>query len=322
MTSKLIRTYSIKRFIKQFELCLKSPFANYCTSHKSLVPVSKKTNLQSEKEDDPLAVCEEDVSHYASNLLPTFNIAAYANKSHTIQQLVKLGVNLHKIEKKGLAEFILRLDFERDVKKYIQFLHDVGVPPVEYGHFFTVNPHILKEDLDDLVVRLNYLESKKFLSSDIVRILSKNPKWISYSTKDIDHRLGFFQNQFSLSGDEVRHVAIKMPKLITYSLQHVEEIKFTVKEEMGFSKVESKQLLLQKPKIFTLNRLAVQQRLDFILNTMKIPHEQIVTQSSAVVARLEKLRHRHDFLVLLKKNQYDCHLPGYISLKRLVEGIT
>lgn len=45
-----------------------------------------------------------------------FNIS----RSTTLQELVKLGVDLSKWEKKkGVASFALRLDFENDVKQYI-----------------------------------------------------------------------------------------------------------------------------------------------------------------------------------------------------------
>lgn len=128
-----------------------------------------------------LEECKEDIADVAPYLKPTFNFAAYVNKSETLQQLVKLGVNLHKIEKSVEAvPFILKLDFEKDVKNHIRFLYDHGVALEIIAEIFTKNPFILKEQLDDLNVRINYLESKRFTKEMITRILSINPFWLSF----------------------------------------------------------------------------------------------------------------------------------------------
>lgn len=182
-------------------------------------------------------------------LKPTFNFAAYANKSTTLQELVKLGVNLHKIEKNvKVVPLILGLDFERDVKKHIIFLNDLGVEDI--GGFLTKNPFILQEDLNDLAVRINYLKYKKFQAPMIHRIVSKNPLWLTLTTQKIDSRLGFFQKEFYLKGDEVRSLATQLPKLITYKLQKVKLNKFALAEEMGFNSEELKCILLGKPCLF------------------------------------------------------------------------
>ena len=69
-----------------------------------------------------------------------------------------IGVDLSKVERdKKLTEFVLRLNFDRDVKNHIRFLHDNGVDVKDLGPFFTKNILILKEDLDDLQTRINYL---------------------------------------------------------------------------------------------------------------------------------------------------------------------
>lgn len=70
----------------------------------------------------------------------------------------------------------------------------------------------------------------------------------------IDRRLGYFQENYSLSGDEVRYVSTKLPKLITYSLHHVKTNTFAIREEMGFEEAEVKQLIIKKPKLFMLSK--------------------------------------------------------------------
>lgn len=74
------------------------------------------------------------------------------------------------------------------------------------------------------------------------------------STLRIDKRLGFFQQKFSLSGNEVRELATMAPKIITYNLHHINTNNFVVKEELGFSDEEIKQLILCKPKIWMISK--------------------------------------------------------------------
>lgn len=199
----------------------------------------------------PLDVCTEDLSDIGPYLTPTFSFAKYANKSRTIQELVKLGVELYKLEsKEGMIKYILGLDFDRDVKPYIMFLHDCGVPPDHLGYFITKNPYIFKEDLDDLHTRIRYLRAHEFKIDMIKTIICKNPKWLLHSTTDIDGRLGYFQANFYLKGNEVRLFAVKGAKVVTYRMLHIMNNTFSIREEMEFDKIQVKQLLLKLPKLW------------------------------------------------------------------------
>lgn len=122
----------------------------------------------------------EDVSEITPYFPKTFNLAAYVNTSETLQNLVHLNVNLSKIEKKPyVAQKILKLDFEKDIKKQIWFLKDyVGAEVI--GEYITKNPLILCEPLEDLEIRVNYIRSKRFSVSQIRRIVSQNPFWLMY----------------------------------------------------------------------------------------------------------------------------------------------
>lgn len=186
---------------------------------------------------------------------PAFNFAAYVNKSETLQKLVQLGVDLHKLEKrKGIPQFLLQLDFEKDMKQHLMFLADIGVNPTELGEVITKNPLLFKEDLGNMEVRINYLESKRFVPEQITRIVTKNPFWLMISTRRIDRRLGFFQRTFELVGNEVRSLTAKQPRIITYNLEHIQKSTFSIKEEMGFDQTEMKTLLLSKPKLWMISK--------------------------------------------------------------------
>ncbi|XP_049850096.1 transcription termination factor 3, mitochondrial isoform X2 [Schistocerca gregaria] len=265
--------------------------------------------------------CTEDLSTYAPYFKPAFNFAAYVNKSPTLQQLVKLGVDLHRIEKsRNSPEYILQLDFERDMSKHIRFLHDVGVPPDALGAFITKNPYIFKENLDDLSTRLNYLQYKKFTADGIARIVTTNPYWLIFSTKRIDRRLGHFQKTYNLSGPELRMLAQKQPKLITYNLHKVKESTFAIKEEMGFSDEEIKKMLLSTPRLWIISQKSLLSRFHFVHNVMKVPHEQIAASSKILTCREFRVRQRHLFLVALNRAQYNPKKESYISLENLVSG--
>lgn len=122
---------------------------------------------------------DEDISHVSTYLKPTFNFAAYINKSDILQQLLKLGVNFHKIEKDAeAAQFILGLKFE-DIKEHIIFLNNLGLTTEQIGYIISKNPLLLKEDLENLEVRINYLKYKKFTNEAILHIIKSNPFWLS-----------------------------------------------------------------------------------------------------------------------------------------------
>ncbi|XP_071453774.1 transcription termination factor 3, mitochondrial [Hetaerina americana] len=264
---------------------------------------------------------------YAPYFMPTFNFAAYVNKSSTLQELVKLGVNLYEWEKKkGIPNFVLKLDFERDIKHVIRFLHDQGVPADKLGLFFTKNPLIFKEKIDDLQVRINYLESKNFTSEMVQRVITGNPYWLMFSTARIDMRLGHFQRRFELDGNDVRRLSTKAPRLITYNMDNIKEVTFAVEELMGFTPNEMKDLLLKIPKLWMMNRDVLMQRFHYVHLEMGISQEHLLQMPSILVSRLFRIKQRHLFLQNCcpkapdGKSRYDPKSIGYVSLNALVSG--
>lgn len=131
-------------------------------------------------DSNALQTVSEDLSGVTPFFPNTFNLAAYVNNSDTLKNLVNLNVNLSNIEKKPyVVEKILRLDFDKDMKQHIIFLNDfVGLD--EIGKFLTKNPLILCEPLQDLQVRVNYLESKGFKCDQVKRIITANPFWLNF----------------------------------------------------------------------------------------------------------------------------------------------
>ena len=138
----------------------------------------------------------------------SFSLAPYVNESQTLRHLVMLGVNLSRIEERdiSLAEQLVRLDFERDVKPVLLFLHHCGVKECDIGECITRNPRLLCEPIDDMQIRVNYLESKRFSKEAIATIVSKGPRVLTATTKATDAQLGYLQQDFMLSGNShLRH---------------------------------------------------------------------------------------------------------------------
>nr|XP_012223666.1 PREDICTED: transcription termination factor 3, mitochondrial [Linepithema humile] len=269
----------------------------------------------------PLDTCTEDLSDIGPYFTPTFSFAKYANKSRTIQELVKLGVGLYKFEShEGMVQYILGLDFEKDVKPYIRFLHDCGVPADYLGEFLTKNPKIFKEDMNDLHTRIRYLRAHEFSMDMIKTIICKNPKWLLYKTNDIDGRLGYFQHNFKLNGSEVRILTVKGPKVVTYKMVHLMENTFTIKEEMGFDVKQMKKLLLKIPRIWTKNRERLLNTFEYAHDKMQLQRDFIVQMPQILLCRKTRLQQRHLFLVEMKRAQYDPSKPMYVSPRALISG--
>ncbi|KAF4527780.1 hypothetical protein B566_EDAN015836 [Ephemera danica] len=263
-----------------------------------------------------------DFSDYGPELLPTFNFAAYINKSLTLQKLIDLGVDLSKLEKRrGIPQFILGLDFERDMKSHIQFLHDSGVAPDSLGHFLTKNPLIFKEDLESLSTRVEYLHSKHYTPQMIAHVITANPYWLMFPLDRLERRLDFFKSHFGLVNDtSLQKLVCQGPKLITYNLWHVRVTSFSVQKEMGFNEYEMRSMVFKAPKIWMINNKALMQRFNYLHEEMKIPHGLIRRQPNVLLCRASRVKERHLFLVSRDLAQYNTRLPNYISLEALVSG--
>lgn len=246
------------RFVFLSKLIKNTQCLNLSNSHRlttAIEPVKNQTKviaeIAPELPNTDITSQMEQLDELPKHFSPTFNFAAYVNKSESLQRFVELGVDLSKLEKRrGIPQFVMKLDFEKDVKKVLLFLNDLGLPADYFGEFITKNPLIFKESIEDLETRVYYMRSKKFTPEMVKTVVAKNPFWLSFSTKRIDGRLGWFQRNFKLQGSDIRFLTVKAPRLITYKLEHIRVSTFKITEEMGFDKDEVKVLLLAKPNLW------------------------------------------------------------------------
>ncbi|KAI5737818.1 hypothetical protein M8J76_017104 [Diaphorina citri] len=273
-------------------------------------------------EKSVLEPSDEDVSHVTPILPATQTFARYANHSTTIQKLADLGVHLYRWEDNDkVMNLIVNLDYETQLKKYIMFFHEtVGVPLDDLGPMLSKCPFLLEQKLDTMKARIEYLKGKKFQDSAIAQIIAKHPKWLQYRVEQIDERLGFFQQSFHLTGDEVRALCAQLPKLITRKKTQLLEVSFSVQEEMGFEKKEMKRMLLAHPRLWTQDATEVVKTFNYVHSDMKVPHERILEFPNILTSRRFRIENRHSYLKSLGRDQYDPCKENYVSMKSLVSG--
>ncbi|GAB1298318.1 Transcription termination factor 3, mitochondrial [Apodemus speciosus] len=212
----------------------------------------KKPRLESELRLEAPVSEEEAIQLGAYSLLPlsSFTLADYIDHSKTLQKLVQLGMDLSKVEKHpDVANLLLRLDFEKDVKQILLFLKDLGLEDNQLGPFLTKYYAIFFEDLENLKTRWShyiiltglelitlllwpstcwnyrvaYLQSKHFSKTDIARMVRNAPFLLSFSVERLDNRLGFFQKELELNVKKTRDLVVRLPRLLTGSLEPVKE---------------------------------------------------------------------------------------------------
>lgn len=285
-------------------------------SHISLDldPVAQPSALEEISDEEAIGISVPSAIPPASTTLRD-----YVDKSETLSKLVQLGVNLWKLEQRpNVGSMLLRLNFNTDVTPRLLFLKDIGVEDSRFGYIISHNPFILTESLENLQARVNYLKLKNFSSETVASMVSRAPYLLNFSVNRLDNRLGFYQQQLSLSANNTRNIVARLPRLLCGSLEPVKENLKVCEIELGFKRNEIQNIVLAVPKLLTANKRKLTEIFDFIHNTMKVPHHLITKFPQVLNSKYLRLRERHLFLEYLGKAQYDPTLPNYISLDRLV----
>nr|XP_020640984.1 transcription termination factor 3, mitochondrial isoform X1 [Pogona vitticeps]XP_020640985.1 transcription termination factor 3, mitochondrial isoform X1 [Pogona vitticeps] len=321
-------------FDNHIEFCSSSVEPDHIPENKTLSSVSKletETEPCSDieeglEEESCLSALEKISEEEAIDILAkpplplaSFTLKDYVDHSETLRQLVHLGVDLSKVEKRrGAGQLLLQLDFEKDIQKTLLFLKDVGLKDDQLGTFLTKNPYILKEDLEDLQTRITYLTSKKFSKEAITEMVSRAPYLLLFSVERLDNRLGFFQNEIGLNTRKTRELVTRLPRLLTGGLEHIKENLRAFELELGFNRNEIRHIVHTVPRSLDANKRKLTAIFDYLHNTMGIPHKLIVHFPEVFNSRLIRIKERHLFLEFLRRAQYDPQQPNYVSLEKLV----
>lgn len=249
-----------------------------------------------------------------------YNLAYFVNDNIVLKKFIEMGVMIRKWDKdRAICEFILKLDIERDIKPHLIFLHDIGIPAEKHAKVIENNAAFFKETLDDLQIRIDYLKSKKFTDESIVEIVCKAPRWLSLSVEQVDTKLGWFQNEFNLTGSELRDIVTSRPKLITLPLKIASDVKFCLKDFLSFSDNTIKRLIKTYPKLFTKDFKIIEANYNYLTKVIKLTDQQIETYPPILQTPLLLVRTRYSFLRQLNRVQFDPTLPNYISIKNMIE---
>ncbi|XP_027202749.2 mitochondrial transcription termination factor 3 [Dermatophagoides pteronyssinus] len=254
------------------------------------------------------------------NLKKSFNLAAYVNVSETLQQLVKLNVDLSLIEKDGkLASFIVRCDFEQDIQPLLRFLLDNGLNINQMGEVLTSNPYLFTIPLEDLNVHVSYFKFRKFTPQDITGFFVKYPKLFSLKIQTIDQNLADLGEEYRLTANEIRHIVRRHPRIISMSNHQLKKCTFVFAEQMGFNEDEIRSLIIRNAVLWTkqVNRdypKDIVRSFEYVNTTMQINHEQILKFPLILLRRVRLIRERHLYLKSLNRDQYDPTKPLYVPL--------
>lgn len=288
-------------------------------AHELKLRMKENENLEELQKD------EDDIETIIRNLRPAhrpfaYNLAYFVNDSEVLRKFIEMGIPIRDWDRdRNVAEFMLTLNFEKHVAPYLIFFHNLGLKTNEYANIIHENPLIFKESLDDLKVRVDYLESKKFSRSAIVQILSKNPKWLSIPIDNIDANLGWFQREFNLKANELRQIVVKQPLLITKPLKVASDMKFYLREILMFDEQQITSIIKQDPKVFCRKTESIMEAYRFLVDVAKFNNQQLTDYPEVMRASLVQIKSRYSFLKTLKLDQFDPTKPNYVSLKDLIE---
>uniref|UniRef100_A0A8C4RC16 Mitochondrial transcription termination factor 3 n=1 Tax=Eptatretus burgeri TaxID=7764 RepID=A0A8C4RC16_EPTBU len=247
---------------------------------------------------------------------------SYVGHSETLQKLVRLGMDLWRVERKiPAANILLRLSFEKDVQPRLVLLQSFGLQLDRLGRVLTRNPYLLNPNLleENLKARVDFLLSRHFTREMVGRMIGAAPFLLSLSVQRLDNRLAFYQNELGLSPRQTRELTSRLPSLITASLAEVEEIMKTMMANLGFRRAELRALVTKVPRILLGNRGRLIRTFDLLHNIIGIPHHLLVEhpQGEQVFrTKLQRIRVRHAFLKSRGLANFDPAHPPSVSLER------
>ena len=245
-----------------------------------------------------------------------YTLAYFVNESIVLQKFIEMGIEIqHWDEDREICEFILKLNFQRDVEPYLIFLHDLGLKIENSAFVILKNPFFLKEKLDSLQTRIRYFESKGFTREKIVAILSKAPKWLTVSTEDMEKSMNWYRKEFNLDDIELVNILMEQPKLCIIRTKLASDMKFCFKEILGYSDDRIKSMIKSCPKLFTKEHEKIKNNYYYLTDVMKTKDSNISECPQILFMPLVKLRSRFSFLKHLKRNQFDPTKPNFVSLR-------
>nr|CAH8875994.1 unnamed protein product [Trichobilharzia regenti] len=247
------------------------------------------------------------------------NLAAYVPKCFTLSQLVKLGVDISKIEEiPGVANMLVKLDFHTDVEPVLWQLADFGFKPEQIARVITVFPKILKLSLDEINSRVSYFTDRQVSPTDVVKIICKHPTILSKTSVDIDKHLGQVKMLYVLKNKEIVDLITTESKIIVHPLPKIKDVYVILSKMMGFPQPTIQKMILTNPKLLVTERDHLSNNFTMMHWRLNLPIDVIPMWPEALSTAPHILYQRCTFLVRRNLFQPDPTKPLYTPLSTVV----
>lgn len=264
---------------------------------------------------------ELDLNALIPHLPQSGNLAPYVYSSYTLSQMVRLGVDLSKLESvPGAANMLVKLDFHQSIEPVIWKLHGHGFSLEQIARLFTVFPKVLQLSSEEIDTRIGYFLQHNFVQADVVQMFFKHPTILELSPVDVDRQLASIQTVFQLSADELRKSVVAVPKLILHPLGKTKDIYVVLSKMMGFSNEAVRQMVCQNATLLVTERDRLAQNFMFMHSRLNLPLERIQQWSTVLSSAPHLLSQRATFLVRRGLFQSDPTKPLYTPLSEVVNG--
>ncbi|KAF6774706.1 hypothetical protein AHF37_05923 [Paragonimus kellicotti] len=262
-----------------------------------------------------------DINSLTPIIPPSGNLAAYVPRSYTLSQLVRLGVDLSKLEAiPGAANFLVKLDFPKSVEPVLWKLHHHGFCASQIARVCTAFPKLFQLPLNEIDSRINYFVQHGFNTSIIPEMFCRCPAILASTSVDVDRQLGNIQVLFQLTADDLRVCITSIPKAIVYPLGKIKDVYVVLTKMMGFSNPVARSLVCSAPKLLVTERERLATNFVFMHSRLNLPLESIQMWPSVLSSAPHLLSQRATFLVRHGLLQTDPTRPLYTPLDKVVEG--
>ncbi|KAF7250745.1 hypothetical protein EG68_09097 [Paragonimus skrjabini miyazakii] len=252
---------------------------------------------------------------------PSGNLAAYVPRSYTLSQLVRLGVDLSRLEAiPGAANFLVKLDFHKSVEPVLWKFHHHGFCAAQIARVCTAFPKMFQLPLSEIDSRINYFIQHGFITSTIPEMFCRCPAILASTSVDVDRQLGNIQVLFQLTADDLRACITSVPKAIIHPLGKIKDVYVVLTKMMGFPNPVARSLVCSAPKLLVTERERLATNFVFMHSRLNLPLESIQMWPSVLSSAPHLLSQRATFLIRHGLLQTDPTRPLYTPLDKVVEG--
>ncbi|VDD75060.1 unnamed protein product [Mesocestoides corti] len=267
-------------------------------------------------------IAELDINQLYPRLPDSGNLAALVAHNDCLKKLVRLGVDLSRIESEpGVANLLVKTDFNVSVAPKLWLFADFGFELPLVARIFTRVPKtIIKVSTEEISSRLKYFTDRGFGAKDVIHMVSDQPQILALTSVEVDRRLGTLMNTFHLNADQVRHIAKEAPKCIVQETKSTKDVFVVLTKMMGFPVATARQMVNDFPPIVMSSNRVLSTNVFHLHKRLELEFDLIALCPRALCAPPRILKERTNFLKLCGLFQPDGRRPLYTPLDAIVQG--